>query len=199
MAVQNSAVASTRSRIGSSEARGSVEQLRTEHVERDQSIESPAEPRHESNPPRRQELHACIAWLLESESGDRVPVEKRAHRRYSFRKPLTVTPVNNHSGRPDPLKCFPAFGIDISASGICFLARQLVPARKAVLSLEGPCNKTVPVLFEPRWVRFTRGGWYQTGGRLLEVLQDEKDIMPAVRLLDPPPELDELCEKSRHS
>jgi hypothetical protein len=97
------------------------------------------------------------------------------------------------------MKSFSAFGIDISTSGICFLARQLVPARKAVLSAEGPNGELATLLFEPRWVRFTRGGWYQTGGRLVEVLPEEQEPFIAVRLVDTPPELDELCENARHS
>jgi hypothetical protein len=125
-------------------------------------------------------------------------VEKRAHRRFPFRRPITITPVSNATGRPDQFKSFPAFGIDISATGICFLARQLVPVRKAVLSMEGPGDKTVALLFEPRWVRFTRGGWYQTGGRLLEVMSEDKDVMPVLRFMDPPTELLDLCENARH-
>ena len=148
---------------------------------------------------RRRNLQASVAWLLESGCGDHVPVEKRAHRRFPFRKPITVTPVNNHSGRPDRTKSFSAFGIDISSCGICFLARELVPARKAVLSAEGPNGEMVTLLFEPRWVRFTRGGWYQTGGRLVEVLPQEKEPFLAVRLVDSPPEPEEFCENSRHS
>lgn len=164
------------------------------------------EPRPGTNQPtetacteRRRNLQTCVAWLLESGPTDRIPTEKRTHRRFPFRKPITVTPVNNHSGRPDRLKSFSAFGIDISSSGVCFLARQLVPVRKAVLSAEGPNGETATLLFEPRWVRFTRGGWYQTGGRLVQVLPEEQEPFLAVRLVDAPPELEELCENSRHS
>lgn len=146
---------------------------------------------------RQRDLSACVAWLLDS-AGNNAPVEKRVHRRFPYRKPISVTPINNATGRPDSARCFPAFGIDISSTGICLLARQLVPARNAVLSLEGPGQKSVSLLFEPRWVRFTRGGWYQTGGKLLEVLQEDVAPFPAFRLLEPPPELEALCEKSRH-
>lgn len=150
-------------------------------------------------PKRWQDLHACVALLLESNTGSPFPIEKRVHRRYPFRKPLAVTPVSNSSGRPDTAKSFPAFGIDMSTTGVCFVARQLVPARRAVLSCEAKDNQTVSFLFEPRWVRFTRGGWYQTGGRLLEILEEPIDPPPTIRLLDPLPDIDELCEKSRHS
>ncbi len=137
--------------------------------------------------------------LLSAGSGVNVPVEKRAHRRFPFRRALVVTPINNGTGRPDRVKSFSAFGIDISANGVCFLGRQLVPARKAVLGVEGPNGQMVHMLFEPRWVRFTRGGWYQTGGRLLEVLPPDNEPPPNLRLLETPPELDELCENSRHT
>ena len=148
---------------------------------------------------RQRELQACVSMLSSAGSGVTVPVEKRAHRRYPFRRALVVTPITNGTGRPDRAKSFPAFGIDISSSGVCFLGRQLVPARKAVLSVDGPDGEMVHVLFEPRWVRFTRGGWYQTGGRLLEVLPPDTEPAPNLRLLETPPDLDELCENSRHS
>lgn len=146
---------------------------------------------------RRQELQSCINWLLQTNAPGPLPIEKRAHRRFPFRRPITITPISNATGRPDQFKSFPAFGIDISSTGICFLARQLVPVRNAVLSLEGPDEKTIALLFEPRWVRFTRGGWYQTGGRLLEVLADDQQAMPVMRLMEPPAELFELCENTR--
>lgn len=182
-----------------SEAQCSVRKClgRTKHTGSDTrtGLNAPGDLRQQ----RRQELQSCITWLLQSNStSGQLSVEKRAHRRLPFRRPITITPVSNATGRPDQFKSFPAFGIDISSTGICFLARQLVPVRKAVLSLEGPGEKTVALLFEPRWVRFTRGGWYQTGGRLLEVMAEDNDIMPVLRLMEPPAELLDLCENSRH-
>ena len=144
-------------------------------------------------PQRWRDLQACVATLLESNCGVRVPTEKRTHRRYAFRRPLTITPVDASSGRPDKTKSFAAFGFDISSAGISFLARQLVPAQRAVVTCEGPNDQPTNLLFEPRWVRFTRGGWYQTGGRLLEVLSDQTPHAPNLRLLEPP-DLDEMAE-----
>ena len=151
----------------------------------------------EPGPERWREVSACVAMLLESCSNVQVPVEKRSLRRYPFRRPLTITPVETRTGRPDHAKSFAAFGLDISATGIGFLARQLVPARKAVVTCDGPENRPVSILFEPRWVRFTRGGWYQTGGRLLAVLPNESDAPPRLRLLESPPEAeaDEAVEE----
>lgn len=140
-------------------------------------------------PRRWRELHTCVAMLLESACGIQVPTEKRSHRRYPFRRPLTITPVIEQSGRPDRVQSFPAFGFDISSAGISFLARQLLPSRKAVVTCDGFDDRPVNLLFEPRWVRFTRGGWYQTGGRLLEVLPDDTVPAPSLRLIDVPPEL----------
>ena len=144
-------------------------------------------------PQRWRDLQACVATLLEATCGVRVPTEKRTHRRYAFRRPLTITPVNVVSGRPDRTKSFAAFGFDISSAGISFLARQLVPAQRAVVSCDGPGDRPVNLLFEPRWVRFTRGGWYQTGGRLIEVLPDQTAHTPNLRLLETP-DWDELAE-----
>jgi hypothetical protein len=146
---------------------------------------------------RQRAVQAYVARLLEGGSASPIHIEKRAHRRFPFRRSLVVTPINGSTGRPDRTKSFPAFGIDISATGVCFLGRQLVPARTAVLSIDGPDGQMVHMLFEPRWVRFTRGGWYQTGGRLLEVLPHDTEPVPNLRILETPPDIDELCESSR--
>jgi hypothetical protein len=104
-----------------------------------------------------------------------------------YRRPIIVTPVDSATGRPDQLRSFPAFGVDISANGVCFVARQLVAARKAVIVCEGPDELMASFLFEPRWVRFTRGGWYHTGGRLLEVLPSDSEPNRMLRLAELPP------------
>jgi len=199
MPVENSAVESVRSTRKSAQIGARFSEPKANALAAPKPPHGTDQPVERACSERRRNLQSCVAWLLESGLADRIPVEKRAHRRFSFRKPITVTPVNNHSGQPDRLKSFSAFGIDISSCGICFLARQLVPVRKAVLSAEGPSGEIVTLLFEPRWVRFTRGGWYQTGGRLVEVLPEEKEPFLAVRLVDAPPDLEELCENSRHS
>lgn len=199
MVVENSLVASARSRKAPAEVGVHSSKPGTQRLEGTEPLQGTAAAREGAVTERRRNVYSCVAWLLESGPSERIPIEKRVQRRYPFRKPITVTPVNNHSGRPDRLKSFTAFGIDISSCGICFLARQLVPARKAVLSAEGPNHETVTLLFEPRWVRFTRGGWYQTGGRLVEVLPDEKEPYLSIRLVEAPPDIEELCENSRHS
>jgi hypothetical protein len=148
--------------------------------------------REEPGPQRWKELRNCVAQLLEANCGIQIPAEKRTVRRYVFRRPLTITPVNDHSGRPDFTRSFVAFGIDISSTGIGFLSRRLVPSRKAIVTCDGPEHRPVSLLFEPRWVRFTRGGWYQTGGRLVAALQDEIQA-PTFPGLEVPPDLEDMA------
>ena len=153
--------------------------------------EAPTRP-EEIGPGRWHEVRGCVAMLLEEACGVPVTVEKRASRRYPFRKPLMITPVQNATGKLDRTKSFSAFGIDVSSSGICFLSRQLVSTRKAVVTCDATGDRQVSLLFEARWVRFTRGGWYQTGGRLLNVLPDDHVPTATLTFSEPPPELDEF-------
>jgi hypothetical protein len=149
------------------------------------------------NPSRSQQVQECVGRLLELCGAGPAPAEKRSHRRFPFRVSLVITPVNNITGKVDDLKSFAAFGIDLSPTGVCFLARQLVAARRAVVSCEGPDRQPTSLLFEPRWVRFTRGGWYQTGGRLLDVVNEAAPPPPTLRLFDMPPDFEQLTHKVR--
>ena len=141
----------------------------------------------EGEPQRWRELHRCVAALLEANCGIHISAEKRTHRRFPFHKPLTITPINDKNGRREPSNSFPAFGIDISSLGMGFLSRQLIPTQQAILTCNAAENAFVNMLFEPRWVRFTRGGWYQIGGRLVDVLDDTSSPAPGLRLMDEPP------------
>ncbi|GEM_PF-1217919 len=147
--------------------------------------------------PRARLVQECVGRLMELCGAGVIPAEKRSHRRFPFRISLAITPVNNITGKVDDLKSFAAFGIDLSSNGLCFLARQLVAARRAVVCCQGPDHQPVNLLFEPRWVRFTRGGWYQTGGRLIDVLSDAPAPPPTLRLFEPPPDLDKLTHNVR--
>jgi hypothetical protein len=144
----------------------------------------------DTEPRRWRELHKCVAGLLETNCGIHISAEKRTQRRFPFHKPLTITPINDKSGQPELGNSFGAFGIDLSSVGIGFLARQLIPTQKAILTCNGSEDAFVNLLFEPRWVRFTRGGWYQIGGRLVDVLDDTTSPAPGVRLMEQPPSLD---------
>ena len=121
---------------------------------------------------RQRDLRECVEGLLEVSWGRRVSLDKRLTQRLPFRKPLTITPVADQSEKPEPSRRFAAFGTEISTTGVGFLARQLVPSRSAVITCDGPDSSLIHLLFHARWVRFTRGGWYQVGGRLMRVLDD---------------------------
>ena len=129
-----------------------------------------------SEPLRQKDLRLCVESLLEGVNGQRISLERRIERRFSYHKPVTITPIDDRTGKPDISQSFNAFGIDISTTGISFLSPQLVPSRQAVITCHGRDKEPVSVLFLPRWVRFTRRTWYQIGGRLVQVLPETIEL-----------------------
>lgn len=130
------------------------------------------------------DLRGAVARLLESERRMQVPHEKRESRRFVFRKGVVVTPIEDQSGRLSANLAFSGFGCDVSTTGFGFVARQLLPSRRAVVSFHVADAERLHILFDARWVRFTHGGWYQIGGRFIE-------LVPRCS------ELDTSCESER--
>jgi hypothetical protein len=133
-------------------------------------------------------LRQQVTSVLEFHYGDYFAKERRSHRRFPFHLPVTITPIDDRTARLRDADSFTAFGIDISAHGARFLARQMVPAHKAVLTCEGPGHCSVSLVFELRWARLTNDGWYDTGARFTDVLPQGLTILPASHD-DAPPSL----------
>jgi hypothetical protein len=128
-------------------------------------------PRHgldEPLPSSGRDLASAVADVLNHWGGGRVPQEKRASRRFIFRKPVWITPIDDQTGRADPTRAYSGFGLDLSTTGFGFVGRKLLPTKRAIIAMDAAPDDWVSMLFESRWIRFTQGGWYQIGGRLIE-------------------------------
>ena len=99
-------------------------------------------------------------------------VEARQEVRRPFPFLLTLTPTAN-DGTTLGAEPITVVGKSLSSRGIGFYHREPIPYRWAILNLEGSCGDRMTVLVELCWCRFTRHGWYDSGGRFLErSLQD---------------------------
>ena len=59
-------------------------------------------------------------------------------------------------------------GKHLSERGLGFYHPQPLPYRRMIVSLEGPRGDWFGFLIDLTWCRFTRQGWYESGGRFLE-------------------------------
>jgi hypothetical protein len=61
-------------------------------------------------------------------------------------------------------------GKNISQRGLSFYHEQPIPYRRAAISLADPRYGDFAAEIDVRWCRFTRPGWYESGGRLTRAL-----------------------------
>jgi hypothetical protein len=62
-------------------------------------------------------------------------------------------------------------GKNISRHGLSFYHERPLPHRRAVIELAEPGLGTFAAEIDVKWCRFTRPGWYESGGRLIRLSQ----------------------------
>jgi hypothetical protein len=107
-------------------------------------------------------------WGLLSTLYPKVAVmERRRETRYAFPFLIRITPV----GADDATPCAESVvvvGKSVSERGLGFYHPHPLPYRRMIASMEGPRGDEFAFLIDVTWCRFTRQGWYESGGRILE-------------------------------
>jgi hypothetical protein len=94
-------------------------------------------------------------------------IERRRETRYPFPCLIYLTPVGRDGVTPEGETVVVA-GRDISEHGLGFYHQEVLPYRRMIASIEYKRDQWLAFLIDLSWCRFTRGGWYESGGRLLE-------------------------------
>jgi hypothetical protein len=99
-----------------------------------------------------------------------VAVERRQHGRIPFPMLVRLTPVDPVSLEPIDETIIVA-GKNLSEDGLGFYHPQPLAYRRAIVNLQDHSGRTVSLLIDLSWCRFTRQGWYDSGGRFLEIVE----------------------------
>lgn len=115
-------------------------------------------------------------WALLSNLYPVAPyANRRSEQRYPFACLAKVTPVQGEdlaaAGPP-----IVAATKNISESGISFFHAVGMPYRRVIIQFERDEVSTIRFLADLSWCRFTRYGWYESGGRLLQVIDDRPEL-----------------------
>jgi hypothetical protein len=96
-------------------------------------------------------------------------VERRRDQRYPFPRLFVLTPVD-----PDTLRrvgaTVTAAGKHLSESGVSFFHPEPLPYRWVIATVETSDGHPTSFLVDLDWCRFTRQGWYESGGRFLRAV-----------------------------
>jgi hypothetical protein len=96
-------------------------------------------------------------------------MERRHDNRYPFPCLVQMTPVGRDGVTPQG-ESVVVVGKHLSELGFGFYHRDPLPYRKMIVSIEGKAGEHVGFLIDLKWCRFTKGGWYESGGRFLQTV-----------------------------
>lgn len=93
--------------------------------------------------------------------------ERRNENRYPFPYLVHLTPVAADGSTPAG-EMLVVVGKHLSERGLGFYHPQPLPHRRMIASLEAGNGQWMGFLIDLSWCRFTRQGWYESGGRFLQ-------------------------------
>ena len=96
----------------------------------------------------------------------KVTLERRRDQRVAIPVLFRLTPLDADR-QPVKNEALTVVGKNISRRGMSFFHERPVPHRRALISAIDPAMGGFAAEIDMTWCRFTRPGWYESGGRLL--------------------------------
>lgn len=123
-------------------------------------------PAYELHPQGDERIRSQVWSLLRPVLTNNPNAERRREQRYPFPHLITLWPMEPDgetvSGPP-----ITVVGKQLSERGVGFYHPQPIANRLVIVSLEKGDGRTLSFLVDIHRCRFTRQGWYESGGRLL--------------------------------
>ena len=114
--------------------------------------------------PVREQVWGLLAAM--EPRGD--PLERRSDRRYPYPYLVYLTPVCKDRLTPKG-RSVVVVGKHLSEYGLGFYHPQPLAFRHVIATLETAAGARIGFLMDLTWCRFTREGWYESGGRFLRL------------------------------
>ena len=121
-----------------------------------------------SDPPD-ENVRAQVSRLLVTLFPQGQLVERRRQQRYPFPHLIRLTPVAEDGITPLG-ESIVVVGKHLSERGLGFYHPKPLAHRRMIASLEAAHGAWIGFLIELTWCRFTRQGWYESGGRFRQAV-----------------------------
>jgi hypothetical protein len=115
-------------------------------------------------------VHQRVRQILGHYRSPRSTGDRRSDYREPFPYPIHVTPLGP-DGSPRVDETLVVLGKHLSERGLDFYYEAPLPYRRVIVSWECPGGRWLALLLDLRWCRSTRHGWYENGGRFLQVVR----------------------------
>ena len=122
--------------------------------------------------PARSQVQQAIEQLFDS-AGLTIP-DRRQRPRRAYPYPIHITPVKP-DGSLQLEETRIVIGKHISQDGLDFYGQEALPHRRVVASLRGTSGQWHAFLMDLRWCRFGKHGFYENGGRIIQVAESPFD------------------------
>lgn len=120
---------------------------------------------HESD----QRIRSQVQQLLQLFHHRSLVTDRRFDRREPFPYPIHITPIAA-DGSPELNETIIVLGKHLSERGLDFYYQAPVPHRRVIASWECADGHWLAMILDLRWCRSNRYGWYENGGRFLQVV-----------------------------
>ena len=98
-------------------------------------------------------------------------IDRRSERRYPYPYLVRLIPLDD-DGTVLQNEAVVAVGKHLSDRGIGFYHPKPLPHRQMIVSLEASDGTASAFVVDLGWCRFTRQGWYESGGKFVDVLSN---------------------------
>jgi hypothetical protein len=109
-----------------------------------------------------------VEQLFQARYSVSVANNRRRDHREPFPYPIYITPVDAN-GKTTIEETIVVLGKHLSERGIDFYHEAPVPYRRVIASIEHKDGRWLGFLLDLRWCRSNKHGWYENGGRFLQV------------------------------
>ncbi len=121
------------------------------------------------------EVRAKVRGLLSSLYPRGHMVERRGEQRFPFPHLLHLTPVTAN-GVVHLQDTVVVVGKHLSERGLGFFHQHPLPNRRMIVSIELGSGSCLGILIDLTWCRFTKYGWYESGGRFLRLVKSPLEM-----------------------
>lgn len=123
----------------------------------------------ESDPALEQQIRRSVWGLLASLYPSPRQVDRRKEQRYPFPYLVRLWPTDESGTAPcgSPMV---VVGKQLSERGMGFYHPRPLANRRMVAVLDSGQGQPLALLLDVSWCRFTSQGWYESGGRFLDIV-----------------------------
>lgn len=115
-----------------------------------------------------QDIYSAVRILIGTQHS-RPGIERRREQRFPYPYPIRLTPVTT-DGTVPPAESIVVLGKHLNEHGLDFYFKEPLAYRRVIASFERNGREIMHLLLELTWCRFGGHGWYENGGRFLQVL-----------------------------